>query len=117
MHTLSICFGCAVWPLLYKTKEAAEIAYNAANTGSGDIGLTDDFGQTVTIKPGSLHGLMLEDMDQTKMAHIERAMHQQRMQVLAQKTAQTDPALRAAAMMQGPGILDPQRMNGGRFGN
>ena len=44
------------------------------------------------------------------MANVELFLHQQRVQVLAQKAAQSDPGLRAASMMNSPRVLDPMGM-------
>ena len=39
---------------------------------------------------------MLEDLDQSKFAHIERALHQSRTKVTADKLAEADPTIREA---------------------
>lgn len=55
---------------------------------------------------------MVEDMDKTKMAHIEMALHQARTQIAGNKAAEADPAIRTASMMRGPAVINPMG-NGG----
>ena len=50
---------------------------------------------------------MFEDLDQSKLANIELFLHQQRVQVAAQKAAQSDPGLKASSLMNGPSVLTP----------
>lgn len=123
MFSLTISFGPAatMWTLMWRDKEKAEAAWNAvalAKASETVLNLTDEFGQEAVIEIATVHGVMLEDMEQSKLAHIERAMHQQRMQVKAQEMAQSDPVLRAARFQQGPAVLTPGMpgmpgMNGG----
>jgi len=56
---------------------------------------------------------MLEDMEKSKLAHIERGLHQARTQAKAQQAATQDPVLKSAAMMRGPAMIDP--MGNSRF--
>ena len=112
-HLLTIVFGPSPtpWALLFKNPEAADRALidlktaKAANTGIVDI--VDDFGQRAIIEVQTIHGFMLEDMEQSKLAHIERGLHQARTQARANQMAQGDPVLKNAAMMQGPAMLSP----------
>jgi hypothetical protein len=110
MFSLTIVFGPGpmVWTLIFKTEETANHAAIAARstlqTRGKDtnfspisaVSITDDFGQSVEITPESLHGFMLEDLDQSKFAHIERALHQARTKVTADKLAEADPTIREA---------------------
>lgn len=125
MHCLSIVFNAGspvMWKLLFREKENAESAlnhlllvFNQQDVSSADrIGLVDDFGQTVNIKAASLDGCMLEDLDQSKLAHIEMSLHEAKTRAKAQKQAQTDPELRTSQMMQGMPVLSP--MGNGRMG-
>jgi len=120
MYCLTICFGPAAttWALMFKTKEEAQTQYDHVTTvleetDSNRVVLTDDFGQRTSLDSNTVHGVMLEDLSLSKLAHIERALHQARMQAEGQKMAQTDPALVHAA--RGPNIISPMMGGNGRF--
>jgi hypothetical protein len=118
MYCLTICFGPAAttWALMFKTKETAEIGWNAialAKANNVVVNFSDDFGQEIVLESAPVHGVMLEDLSLSKLAHIERALHQARMQAEGQKMAQTDPALVHAA--RGPNIISPMMGGNGRF--
>lgn len=124
MHKLTIVFGPAatVWPLMFKTEESAKAALAATtSTPPSDdtiIVVTDDFSQQVHIRLSRVHGVMLEDLDVSRLAHIEHQMYVWRVQANAQQNAKADPVLRAAAAGRGPSVIEPQGvgMNGmGRF--
>lgn len=126
MQKLTIVFGPTgtVWPLMYKTEEAAKeaMAKIVADTDPvlrtiggavlQDAMLVDDFSQTVRIPLSEIKGIMLEDMEVSKLAHIEHQVHVWRVQASAQQTATTDPILRSAAARQGPAVITPQGANG-----
>ena len=109
MYCVNIALGNTVWRLLYRDEEKAKIAFEKTwNHNPNDIiGLEDDFGQQMNFSTAALHGSMFEDLDKAKMANVELFLHQQRVQVMATKAAQSDPGLRAASMMNGPRVLDP----------
>lgn len=113
MHSLTIAFGPtgAMWAFLFRTKEAADVAHTAVRTAQGchgeNITVEDEFGQTATFASHAVHGSVLEDLERTKMAHVERALHQARLQAKAQQMAQGDATLKAAQMMSGPAMLSP----------
>lgn len=112
MHSLTIVFGPSPmpWILLYRDQEKAESHSAFARTAmvnEGNIELTDDFGQRVGLRGKAIHGVMLEDMDQSKLAHIEQGLHRARTQAKAQELAAADPILKVAAMRQGPAMLQP----------
>ena len=114
MFCLNIALGNTSWRLLFKDAEKAKAAYDNLKPlpmSPANIQVEDDFGQTACLSMSSIQGLMLEDMDKTKLAHVEMALHQARTQNLATKMAQSDQGLRASSMMQGPAVLNP--MNGG----
>ena len=113
MFSLSIALrdNPVVWTLMFKSKETAEAAYAKLVPSTDDI--QDDFGQTVMIGPSGLSGAILEDLDQSKLAHIERALHTARTNANAQSRAQSDPVLKAAMMTQGPAMISP--MNGSGY--
>lgn len=108
MFALNIALGNTAWRLLFKTEETARVAFAKLEEHSAEEArIEDEFGQTVIVQAGSLHGLLFEDMNKTKMAHVEIALHNARTQALATKTAQADPGLRASSMMNGPSMIDP----------
>lgn len=122
MHCLSIVFNAGspvMWKLLYRTESDALSAFQRAGmhfapTNSPQaIQLNDDFGQSVVIGRGVAGGVMLEDLDQSKLAHIEMSLHEAKTRAKAQKQAQTDPELRTSQMMQGMPVLSP--MGNGRM--
>ena len=111
MFIINVALGNTSWRLLFKDEEKATHIYKRlTETSSGcPLAVSDDFGQTLYANPSSIHGFMLEDMDKTKMAHVEMALHQARTQSLATKMAQSDPALKAQSSMS-PNVISP--MNG-----
>lgn len=124
MHCLSIVFGAGapvMWKLIYRTEEAAKAAYTTITHPQPPIAhemvveCVDDFGQSTCIRLNSVAGVMLEDLEQSKMAHVEMSLHEARTRSTAQKMAQADPAIRQAAMMGagGPAIFSP--MQNGRM--
>jgi len=112
MHTLTVVVGNVSWGLLFKTEEAAAAAakelFQSRSLEHQWAPLSDDFGQKVWIKLESLHAYLLEDMDETKVAHVQRALFQAKVQLAAQQAAEHDPGLRRP--IQSP-IMSP--FNGG----
>jgi hypothetical protein len=117
MHCLSVALGNVVWAMMFHNEEDARKAYMSARPATAvtdhfrktEIEMVDDFGQTLMVPVHEVKGLLLEDLDKTKLAHVERLIHNQHTQIAAQKRWQADPAARAAAM--GPAVLTPG-MNG-----
>jgi len=110
MFTLSVVFGHASIGFMFKTKEAAENADTIINTAvsmGGAATIADDFGQRGSFKPSSIHGVILEDMDQSKLARAEQMLHQAVTYALAKKLERTKPEL---AVMNTPAVINP--MNG-----
>ncbi len=114
MHSLTIVFGPSPvpWILLFKTEESVNKAMVAFDTSIDTLSITDDFGQRISVQRNAIHGLMFEDMDLSKMAHVEQGLHRARTQAKAQQMAASDPVLRTAAMAQGPAMLQPGFNNG-----
>ena len=113
MFCVNIALGSTCWRLLYRDEEKAQAAFELTRNRDGAITfLEDDFGQKCYFPLSALHGTMFEDLDKAKMANVELFLHQQRVQAMATKAAQSDPGLRANAMMNGPRVLDPM---GGQF--
>ncbi len=121
MHSLTINFGPTgtLWGLMFKSEESAQIAYDVLTGTRGEptddynkttslIRLVDDFGQKVVLERSAIHGYVLEDMDVSGMAHVERTHHQARLQRTASKLAESDASLRQV----GPAILNPGIGNG-----
>lgn len=79
------------------------------NLRLGSILIEDDFGQRGTFNLNSVHGVILEDMERTKVARSEQMVHQMKCQMLARKLSSADPALR---MMNSPAMIDPMGGNG-----
>jgi len=118
MFSLTIVFGPGpmVWTLMYKTREAAESARSFLRDNGDHIGMIDDFGQECEIKTSNIQGWMLEDLDQSKLAHIERALHQARTKIKADELADSDPAIRQGRLRQQGGLGMIQPMPGGLVG-
>lgn len=126
MHSLTILVGenCTPWMLMFKTEEKAGIIYNAYVTvkmqpdsiGGVLVGC-DDFGQTFAIPYDGIRGMMLENLDLSQEAYVERGLHNARSQAKAQEKAMTDPKLMAAMRRQGqgPAVLQPGGMMPGRM--
>lgn len=77
---------------------------SAFNSQPVFIQITDDFGQHATFNIASIHGAIVEDLEQSKLARAEQMLHQARCQNVAQKLALADPGLR---MMNSPAVLNP----------
>lgn len=111
MFSLTIVFGPGptAWQLLFKTQEMARAATKLIYEKTTDA-VEDDFGHTCIVS-GEIHGLVLEDLEVSKMGHIELALHQARTQAKAHMMGNADPALKAAGLMNpsqgGPAMLSP----------
>ena len=113
MYSITVIFGPASLRFLFKTKEKAEAHKNfKTDHPTQDLIIDDDFGQHGEIKALSIHGIIIEDMDHSKLAGVEVMLHNTRVQALAQQRAQSDPGLRAA--QRGPAVHTP--FNGGLAG-
>ena len=116
MHMLTVVFGPASISWMFQEPEKADAIFadiEGARIAKTSIAFTDDFGHRASIDGATICGMLLEDMEKSKMARVEHTLHNTRIQMLANKMAQSDPALRAASMMQGPAVLQP--MGNGRF--
>jgi hypothetical protein len=108
MYSLTICFGPAAtsWAFMFKEKEKAEAAYKQISEAIGLGRMTrieDDFGQIGTL--GSVTGYLLEDLELTEQARIERSMVDARAQTKFNQRAKSDPTIVAA--MRGPSVISP----------
>jgi hypothetical protein len=108
MHSITVIIGSLAFALIFKTKESAAKACTTLGERIGEyLVIEDDYGQKIDARFDMIAGFIFEDMEKSKLAHVERALHQQRTQNLAQKTAETDPSLRMARNMNGPAIVSP----------
>ena len=120
MFAMTIVFGASPvpWTLLFRTQEAFNEAIinfkNPATFESKDFDITDDYGQHISVKRDAVQGVMFEDMSKSKLAHIERGLHQMRVQVDANNQARSDPMLMAAmrSSQASPGVITPFAANG-----
>jgi hypothetical protein len=116
MFSLTVVFGPAAAQsvLLFKSKESLDAAlqnYRSDRTTTferADFSASDDFGQTIQLKRTSIHGVMAEDMEISKLAYIERVLHQNRTHARAEQMAAEDPVLKTARMRSaGAAMLSP----------
>jgi hypothetical protein len=115
MFCVNIALGNTCWRLLFKDEEKAKHIFDSLKPlplSTKTVRAEDDFGQICELTIESIHGLMMEDLDKAKLANVELFLHQQRVQAMATKAAQSDPGLRASSMMNGPRVLDPMGMRG-----
>jgi hypothetical protein len=113
MHSITVVFGPASLRFLFRSKERTE-QFRAFRTDhpTQDLIIDDDFGQHAEIKALSIHGIVIEDLDQSKMSAVEMMLHDARTRATAQSRAQSDTQLRSAG--RGPSVLTPMGgMNGG----
>ena len=113
VHSVSVIVGPTSIRFLFKTKEKAEALKNfKTDHPTQDLHIDDDFGSHAEIKALSIHGIIIEDLDVSKLAAVEIMLHDARIRTTAQHRAQSDTQLRAAA--RGPSVLTPMGgMNGG----
>lgn len=110
MYVLSVVFGSASVGFMFKTKESAEKCLLDAT--DKDWQIVDDFGSIAHVIRTSVHGWVLEDLDQSKVARAEQMVHQNRCQNLATKIATSDPSLRT---MGSPAVITPHGMQPNGF--
>lgn len=127
MFSIAITYGPAAttWVLMYRDEKNAEDAWQKLTSPAidthppvpGTHRLVDDFGQRLCIPTNEIKGLMFENMHESMNAHIERALHQARMQAKGSEQAENDSTLRAARARQqhGPAILQPGFPGNGRY--
>jgi hypothetical protein len=107
MFTVVLLVGAQSFRLMYHSEEKARQAANMSSWTDVLVYIEDDFGQEFSGRRNSISGCVFEDLEKSKLAHVELALHQQRMQFLAQKMASADPGLRTMAAMNGPGVITP----------
>jgi hypothetical protein len=113
MHIITIACAPVALQFVFKTQESADAAWAICNVAQvlGDISIIDDFGQTGVFKANQISCKVLENCDLSRRAHVERSLHQSRMQADLQKATEADPILRMARA-GGGAMLTPFGMNG-----
>jgi len=112
MYLISVTIGRAqplVWGLLFRDEKKALDAL-ASLRAVGDIDVTDDHGQRLVAKGGDIGPIMFENMLESKIATIERALHDQRIRHAIGTRMRSEPGLQQFAMSGGPAVFSP--MNG-----
>lgn len=80
MFSLTVIVGTNGWGLMFRSKEKAEAAVATLQADHGGrITLADEFGQTLDAARANIAGFVFEDMEQSKLAHVERALAHARM--------------------------------------
>lgn len=126
MYSLQVVFGpaSAAWGFLFKAHKNAMDAYTALTNSAAPVDaspfisprleIRDDFGQTASIHVAEVHGVLLEDMDETAKSVIERTLHQARTQIRANQQARQDATIKTEAQLSG--MMGGQMpMNGPHF--
>ena len=115
MFALNIALANNAWRLLFRDGEEAKAIFEkiSKRSNQGTHTVEDDFGQTFSAPAKSIAGVLFEDLEKTKLAQVEIALHNAHTNALATKMAQADPGLRASSAMNSPRMLDPT-MNGYR---
>lgn len=118
MFSVSVAFGPVSWLLMFREKANAEATIKSFTTpfsltnGFGTEkpnAVTDDFGQSVHwMSPPT--AIMLEDMEASKLMHIEHQMRGVHIQTEVRKRAENDSQLRMGR--GGPAIMTPFAPNG-----
>lgn len=108
MYLLTIAVAPVAWPLMFRTKEKADMSREVLRdrTPGRFVSIEDDFGQIVDVETRCVGAIMFEDMDQSRNAHIERALHEARLRASLQTRAKSDPILKHAAI-NGPAMISP----------
>jgi hypothetical protein len=114
MFCLSIHIGQVVWQMMYKSEDSVHAAdsilasaHNSSFSVPGPITIiSDDFGQIAHVSLAALHGWLVEDLDLSKLAHVEKGLHNARTQNDYVKRVMADPSAQPRQQM-GPGVLSP----------
>ena len=110
MHSVTIVFGPASLQFLFKTKEPVEQFRSfRSDHPTQDLIIDDDFGQHAEIRAASIHGIVIEDLTQSKLGGVEKMLHGASIQAAAQQRANSDPR---SAKTASPRVLTPFPNNG-----
>ena len=112
MFAITVLLGPVPYALLWRNEERAreaqkQLVHRFESAPNEWIEIKDDFGQELGCVRSSIAGHIFEAMEQTKVAHAERALHQHRTQSLAQKMADSDPGLKTSRLMANGPMLHP----------
>lgn len=113
MFSLSIAVGRTqpiVWTLMFRTKKAADDAISMLRDAAGDISLTDEFGQTFDGAKTDIVASMFEDLEQSRLAHVERTLQVELIKAAVITRMRGNPAFNSLTGA-GPAMLQPM-MNG-----
>lgn len=105
MYALTVVFGPASIALLYRSEEKATEALSMLRSQENNFEIVDDFGQTIYVNRASLHGFILENWQESKMAQVEQMLHRGRVQIVANNMAASDPSFNQRPA--GPAIISP----------
>jgi hypothetical protein len=113
MHIVTIVIAPVAMPFIFKTEDAAKLAYATSPDEAGIVKITDDYGQTGAFYERTISCRLIEDCALSQRGAIERSLHQQRTQTAFQRAAESDPIIRGG--MRGPAVLSPvPGFNGGQ---
>jgi hypothetical protein len=94
VHSLTVVFGPASWQFMFRSKEKAEqYAHFRNDHPTQDLIIDDDFGQHAEIRASSIHGIQIENLEESRLVHVERVVHDIKIRSAAQQRAQREPAL------------------------
>jgi hypothetical protein len=109
MFSLAISFGPQgqIWSLLFKEKQKPS-EWQAAisnRTAPPVVVIDDDFGQSVSVVVESVHGVLMQDLDQMIESRIQHSLNDAKAQARYNARIKTDPEIRA--LQNGPAVLTP----------
>ena len=105
MYAVTVAFNNLSWRFLFRSKDAAEKFRQFSDYPTQDLIIDDDFGQHAEIRAGAIAGIQIEDMEQSRLVHVEQMLWQHRIQRTAQDRVKREPGLATAIPM-----LDPMAM-------
>jgi hypothetical protein len=108
MYLISVVIGRAqplVWALAFDQEPKALAALEALQ-GVGDIDVSDEHGQRLIAKGGDIGPIMFENQMASKVATIERALHDQRIRAAVVQRMQADVGMRSL-VTGGPAVFSP----------
>ena len=113
MYLISVVVGRAqplVWGLLFKDENNALAALGRLRE-VGDIDVEDEHGQRLCAKGGDIGPILFENLTESKVANIERTLHDQRIRAAVVSRMQADTGMRSL-VTGGPAMISPMGMNG-----
>jgi len=110
MFSITVFHGPHPLVFLFKTKETFEA--QRFNPRLKWWSITDDFGQHGDFNTLLITGVCSEDMEQSKLATIERSLHVARIQAQTDTRGRADPALQHLYRGSGPAMIAPAGLNG-----